>query len=96
MYTGVKIKKGSMVFILHPSTIFAERAPMVPDTNFEMNQAYEANERAVPWETSPRAWQVNVLSIEIYNGRRPVLESFCEPVDGLRGAQLNDLLVLRA
>ena len=43
---GVKIQKGSIVSILRPSTIFAERAPMVSDTNFELSQAYEAQERA--------------------------------------------------
>jgi len=52
---GGKIQKGSMVSILRPSTIFAERAPMVTDTHFELSQAYEAHERALSWETSPRA-----------------------------------------
>jgi len=65
-----------MVSILRPSTIFAQHAPMVSDTNFELSQAYEAHERAVSWETSPRVWQANVLSIETYNGPRPVPESF--------------------
>jgi len=44
---GVKIQKGSMVSILRPSIIFAQRAPMVSETNFELSQAYEAHERAV-------------------------------------------------
>jgi len=43
------------------------------------------------WETSPRAWLENVRSIEMYHGLRP----FCEPVNGMHSAQLNELLELR-
>jgi len=59
----VKIQKVFMVSILRPSTIFAERAPMVSDTNFEVSQAYQAHERAVSGETSPRAWLASVISV---------------------------------
>jgi len=93
---GANTQKGSMVSILRPSTIFAKRAPMVSETNFEQGQAYDAHERAVSCETSPRAWRANVRSIEIYIGLTPVPEYFCEPVDGLRGAQLKELLELGA
>ena len=85
---GVKIQKGSMVSILRPRTIFAQRAPMIADTNFQLSEAYEAHERAMSWETSPNAWRANVLYIEIYHGLRRV--------PGLRDDQLNELLELRA
>jgi len=38
----------------------------------------------------------NVRTIELYNGLIPMPESFGEPVYGVRGAQLNELLELRA
>ena len=63
-----------------------------------MSQAYEANEHALSWETSPRAWSANVRSIGMHHGLIPVPTSFESemPVDGLRGARLNELLELRA
>jgi len=61
-----------------------------------LSQAYEAHERALSWETSPRAWLANVRAIEMYNGLIPVPASSGFPVDDLRGAHLNELLELRA
>jgi len=55
-----------------------------------------AHQRALSWETSPRAWLANVRTIEVYNGLIPVPASWGFPVDGLRGARLNELLELRA
>ena len=63
---------------------------------FELSQTYEAYERALSWETSPRAWLANMRAIEMYNGLIPVPASSGFPVDGLRGARLNELLELRA
>ena len=48
------------------------------------------------WETSPRAWSANVRAIEMYNSLIPVPTSSDLPVDGLRGARLNELLQSRA
>ena len=63
-----------------------------------MSEAYEAHERALSWETSPRAWSANVRAIQMYNGVIPVPASSEFPADGssLRGALLNELLELRA
>jgi len=61
-----------------------------------LSQAYEAHERALSWETSPRAWLANVRAIEMYNGLIPLPASSAFPVDGLRGARLNESLELRA
>ena len=47
------------------------------------------------WETSPRAWLVNVRAIEMEKGLVPVPASSGFSV-GLRGARLNELLELRA
>jgi len=91
----VEIHKGTLVSILRPTRLFAERVNVVLHINFQMSQAYEAHERAVWWETSPRAWLENVRSIEMYHGLRPVPESFCEPDNGMHSAQLNELLKLR-
>jgi len=55
-----------------------------------------AHERALSWETSPHAWSANVRAIEMYKGLRPVPASSGMPVNGLRGARLNELLQLRA
>ena len=41
-------------------------------------------------------WLANVRAIEMYNGLIPVSASSGFPVDGLRGARLNELLELRA
>jgi len=65
-------------------------------TYFELSQAYKGHERALSWETSPHAWSANVRAIEMYNGVIPVPKSSDMPVDGLHGAQLNELLQLRA
>ena len=54
------------------------------------------HERALSRETSPRAWSANVRAIEMYNGLIPVPKSSDMPVNGLRGARLNELLQLRA
>jgi len=77
-------------------TVFPQHALVVSDTYFKLSQAYEAHERAWSWETSPRAWSANVRAIEMYNGLIPVPASSGFPVDGLRGALLNELLELRA
>ena len=63
---------------------------------FKLSQAYEAHERALSWETSPRAWLANVRAIEMENGLIPVPASSGFPVDGLRGARLNELLISSA
>ena len=60
-----------------------------------MSQAYEAHERALSWEKSPRAWLANVRAIEMEKGLIPVPASSGFPVDGLCGARLNELLELR-
>ena len=65
---------------------------MLHNTLFELSQAYEARERALSWETLPRAWLANVM----YNGLIPVPASSGFRVDGLRGDRLNELLELRA
>ena len=65
-------------------------------TYFELSQAYKGHERALSWETSPRAWLANVRAIEMENGLIPVPASSGFPDDGLRGARLNELLELRA
>ena len=59
---------------------------------------YEAHERALLWETSPRAWSANVRAIGMYHGLIPVPTSSESdmPGDDLRGARLNELLQLRA
>jgi len=77
-------------------TVFPQHARVVSDTYFELSQAYEAHERALSWETSPHAWSANVRAIEMSNGLIPVPASSGMPVNGLRGAQLNELLQLRA
>jgi len=77
-------------------TVFPQHALLVSDTCFELSQAYEAHKRAVSWETSPRAWLANVRAIETYNGLIPVPDSLGVPVNGLRGAELKELLELRA
>ena len=41
-------------------------------TYFKLSQAYEAHERVLSWETSPRAWVANVHAIEMENGVIPV------------------------
>ena len=69
---------------------------MILDSNFQLSQAFEAHEHAVSWETFPRAWRANVHYVEMYNGLKPVPESFCKPVDGLSGDKLNELLGLCA
>ena len=77
-------------------TVFPQHALVVSNTYFELSQAYEAHGRVLSWETSPRAWSVNVRAIETYNGLIPVPTFSDMPVDGLRGARLNELLQLRA
>ena len=67
--------------ILHTTkTVFPQHALVV--SYFELSQAYEAHERALSWETSPRAWLANVRAIEMYNGLIPVPASSGLPVDG--------------
>jgi len=78
------------------TTLFPQRALVVSDTFFKLSQAYEANERALSWETSPRAWSANVCAIEMYNNLILVPASSEFPADGFRGALLNELLELRA
>jgi len=81
-------------------TVFPQHALVV--SYFELRQAYETHKRALSWETTPRAWLVNVRAIEryngliMYNGLIPVLASSGFPVDCLRGARLNEILELRA
>jgi len=75
-------------------TVFQQHA--LVETYFKLSQAYEAHERALSWETFPRACLANVRAIEMYNGLIPVPASLGFPVDGLRGARLNELLELRA
>ena len=83
--------------ILHTNkTVFPQHARVVSDTSLELSQAYEAHERSLSWETSPRAWLANLRAIEMCNGLIPVPESLGMPVNGLRGAQSNELLELRA
>ena len=77
-------------------TVFPLYALVVSDTHCELSKACEAHERVLSWETSPRAWLANVRAIEMYNGLIPVPESSGMPVNGLRGARLNELLELRA
>jgi len=78
------------------TTVFPQHALVVSDTFYKLSQAYEAHERALLWETSPRAWSADVRAIEMYNGLIPVPASSGFPADGLRGALLNELLELRA
>jgi len=75
-------------------TVFPQHALVV--TYFELSQAYEAHERALSRETSPRAWSANVRAIEMYDGLIPVPTCSDMPVDGVRGARLDELLQLRA
>jgi len=42
-------------------TVFPQHA--LVETYFKLIQAYEAHERALSWETSPRAWLTNVRAI---------------------------------
>ena len=74
-------------------TIFPQLA--LVETYFQSSQAYEAHERALSWETSPRAWLANVRAIEMEKGLIPVPASSGFSV-GLRGARLNELLELHA
>jgi len=78
------------------TTVFPQHALVVSDTFYKLSQAYETHERALSWETSPRAWSANVRAIEMYNGLIPVPASSEFPADGLCGALLNELLELRA
>ena len=71
-------------------SVFPQHALVV--SYFKFSHAYEAHERALSWETSPRAWSANVRAIEMYNSLIPVPASSGFPVDGLRGALLNELL----
>jgi len=43
-------------------TVFPQHALVVSDTHFKLSQVYEARERALSWETSPRAWSANVCA----------------------------------
>jgi len=78
------------------ATVFPQHVLVVSDTFYKLSQAYEAHERALSWEKSPRAWSVNVRAIEMYNSLVPAPASSEFPTDGLRGALLNELLELRA
>ena len=80
------------------TTVFPQHALVVSDTFYKLSQAYEAHERALSWETSPRAWSANVRATEMYNSLIPGPVPVCLvfPADGLRGALLNELLELRA
>ena len=40
------------------NTVFPQHSTV--GTYFKLSQAYEAHERALSWETSPRAWLANV------------------------------------
>ena len=75
-------------------TVFSQHA--LVETYFKLSQAYYTHERALSWETSPRAWLANVRAIEMENGLIPVPASSGIPVDGLRGARLNELLISSA
>jgi len=77
-------------------TVFPQRALVVSDTYFQLSQASKAHKCALLWETSSRARLANVHSIEMYHGLKSVLESLGKPINGLCGAQLNDLLELHA
>jgi len=83
----------SCVYSAHYQTVFPQHA--LVETYFKLNQAYEAHERALSWETSPHTWLVNTRAIEMENGLIPVPASSGFSV-GLRGARLNELLELRA
>jgi len=74
-------------------TVFPQHSLL--DTYINFIQHYEYHERALPWETSPRAWLANVCAIEMDNGLILVPASSGFSV-GLRGARLNELLELRA
>jgi len=76
------------------NTVFPQHALVVSDT-FHLSQAHEAHERAVSWETSPRAWLSNVRAIEIYNGLIPVPDFSGVPIDGLTEDEMSELLALR-
>ena len=77
------------------NTVFPQHALVVSDT-FQLSQAHEAHERAVSWETSPRAWLSNVRAIEMYNGLIPVPDFSGAPIDGLTEDDMSELLELRA
>ena len=72
-------------------TVFPQHSLL--DTYINFIQHYEYHERALPWETSPRAWLANVCAIEMDNGLILVPASSGFSV-GLRGARLNELLEL--
>jgi len=76
------------------NTVFPQHALVVSDT-FQLSQAHEAHERAVSWETSPRAWLSNVRAIEIYNGLIPVPDFSGVPINGLTEDEMSELLALR-
>ena len=73
-------------------TVFPQHALVVSDT---LSQAHEAHERAVSWETSPRAWLSNVRVIEMYNGLIPVPDFSGAPIDDLTEDDMSELLALR-
>jgi len=55
----MEIQKGSLVSILRPTTLFAERVLVVLNINFQMSQAYEAHEHAVCGKLLPvRGWKM--------------------------------------
>ena len=83
-----------MSIVRTTKTVFPQHS--LVETYFKLSQAYEAHECALSWETSPRAWLVNVRAIEMEKGLIPVPASSGFPVDGLSGARLNELLELRA
>ena len=63
--------------ILTPVSILCTTKAVFPqhalvETYFQSSQAYEAHERALSWETSPRAWLANVRAIEKEKGLIPV------------------------
>jgi len=76
------------------NTVFPQHALVVLDT-FQLSQAHESHERAVSWETSPRAWLSKVRAIEIYNGLIPVPDFSVVPIDGLTEDDMSELLTLR-
>ena len=73
------------------NTIFPQHALVVSDT-FDLSQAHEAHERAVSWETSPRAWVSNVFAIEIKNGLRDLSGA---PIYNFTEDDMSELLTLR-
>ena len=66
-------------------TVFPQHA--LVETYFKLSQAFEAHERALSWETSPRAWLANVRAIEMEKGLIPVPAFSGFPFDVLRGAR---------